>query len=192
MNVIDAQLNYWDTSLHFKREVSCFITPQHGIISLTTGLVEETDAGLAKTKGCGGAVDFDWDKIWGFLRKQDVKPDKVIMIHTHPANHDSMSSTDLNMCQGWRLALGVPIDFQILTQFPFTGNCEGVVAHYKVDRNSEKKITISEKYAKSVDIHSLDLVVVYEVLYGMSKAPELTHEDVNKIENTLKEASLRF
>ena len=191
MNVIDAQLNYWDTSLQFQREVSCFITPQHGVISLTTGLVETTDRGLEKTEGCGGAVDFDWDKIWGFLRQQTQKPDKVIMIHTHPTGYDLMSPTDLNMCQGWRLALGVPVDFLILTQC-YENNTDGVVAHYRVDRNEFKRMVVSDRILRYVDMQKIDLVILFEILYGMSKANDLTHADVEEIEKTLKQSSLRF
>jgi hypothetical protein len=191
MNVIDAQLNYWDASLPFQREVSCFITPEYGVISLTTGLIEHNGEPV-KTDGCGGAVDFDWDKIWGFLRKQEAKASKVIMLHSHPAGHDAMSSTDLNMVQGWRLGLGVPIDFLIVTQYSHTEDIEGVIVEYQVDRDENKKMTISAGYTKPVDIYTLDLVIVAEVVYGMSKASELSHEDVDEIERTLKQSRLRF
>jgi hypothetical protein len=193
MNVIDAQLNYWDTSLQFQREVSCFITPQHGLISLTTGIIENDE--LVKTEGCGGAVDFDWDKIWGFLRNQETKASKVIMLHSHPTGHDVMSPTDLNMCQGWRLGLGVPIYFLITTQYVRVSEAykiEGIITHYIVDRDENKKITISNAYKNPIDIYPLDLKIVAKIVYGMSKAEDLSHEDVAKIEKELKQSKLQF
>jgi len=190
MNVIDAQLNYWDTSLHFEQEVSCFITPEHGVISLTTGLTEDTNG--VQTEGCGGAVDFDWDKIWGFLRKQETKASKVIMLDSHPAGHDQMSPTDLNMVQGWRLGLGVPIDFLIVTQYTHTEDIEGVITHYQVDRDENRKMTVSGAYKKPVEIHSLDLVMVAEIIYGMSKESSLSHGDVEGVEAVLSGASFKF
>lgn len=191
MNVIDAQLNYWDASLCFQREVSCFITPEHGVISITTGIIENVEEAI-KTDGCGGAVDFDWDKIWGFLRKQEVRPSRIIMLHTHPMGLDRMSSTDLNMVQGWRLGLGVPVHFLVVTQVMSEG-VDGVIAYYCVDKDENKKIQVKwSGKSGPIDHQTLDIVILSEILYGMSKSASLSHEDVSEIEETLKRSSLRF
>lgn len=198
MNIIDAQKNYWNSSLTFNQEVSCFMTPEHGCISITTGIINQTDDGSIRTDGCGGAVDFDWDKIWGFIRSQDVKPSKVVMLHTHPMGYSVMSPTDLNMCQGWRMALGVPVDFSIITQcnqyFELT-QCiclDGIISHYNIDRDENRKIVVSDIMSFPVGKHKIEWQLISEILYGMSKTPNLCQKDVIDVESILKEMDLRL
>jgi len=182
MNAVNAIVNYWDTSLSFNREVSCFITPEHGVISMTSD-------------DCGGSVDFGWETIWGFLRAQKIKASEVIMLHSHPMGYDEMSATDKNMVQGWRLGLGVPINFYIVTQHPKVINHiddMGVVAHYVVDRTPDKKMIISDKVGYWLHELPPSFDIVAEIVYGMSKSPNLTKEDVKMVEVSLKEASLDF
>ncbi len=173
MNIIDAQICYADTSLDFLREVSCFITPEHGPLSLTTN-------------DSGGSVDFGWDKIWDKLRTSSIKASCVIMIHSHPTGMPTMSSIDLNMVQGWRLALGVPILFDIVTQV----GSDGIVTVCKVDRDENKKIVMSEtvfNYLEKIDLRSR---ILYEIIYGLSKCPILLESDILDMENYIKNSSM--
>jgi len=192
MNVSQSLKNYGDISLNFNQEVSCFITPEHGCISITTGLIHETDDGLIRTEGCGGAVDFDWDKIWGFIKSQDIKPSKVLMLHTHPMGYSVMSPTDLNMCQGWRMALGVPVNFSIITQCHTRNGLEGILSHYIVDRDESRKIVVSDIMSSPVASHKMDWQIVTGILYGMSKVTNLCPQDVIDMELALKEMDLKL
>jgi hypothetical protein len=175
MNAIDAQICYADPSLDFLREVSCFITPEHGLLSLTTN-------------DSGGSVDFGWDKIWDTLRSSKIKSSCVIMIHSHPRGLYTMSSIDLNMVQGWRLALGVPIYFNIVTQH--SGCDSGLVTSCKVDRNENKKIVIDNEYFNTVECTNCSYRILYEIIYGLSKCPIVIKDDILEIENYIKDSSV--
>ena len=106
-NVIDAMLAYADASLGFSREVSCFATPTHGIISTTSN-------------NSAGSVEFDFfaikDKIWE-LKDKGEWPEVLYMLHTHPMGLNRMSGVGIdNMVQGWCMAFGIPIWFLVLTE----------------------------------------------------------------------------
>jgi len=175
VNIIDAQICYADTSLDFLREVSCFITPEHGLLSLTTN-------------DSGGSVDFGWDKIWDTLRASKVKSSCVIMIHSHPMGMSTMSPIDFNMVQGWRLALGVPIHFDIVTQA--RGYSGGLVSSCKVDRDESKKIVMNRETFNDVEWCNPNYRIVYEIIYGLSKCPILIQDDILEIENYIKSSSI--
>ena len=184
MNIIDAQICYNDTSLDFLREVSCFITPEHGLLSLTTN-------------DSGGSVDFGWDKIWDTLRSSKVKSSCVIMIHSHPMGMSTMSSIDFNMVQGWRLALGVPIYFNIVTQgcgwfgsLMNGGLSLGRVSSCKVDRDENKKIVVNSEIFNEVEYLNRSYRILYEIIYGLSKCPILIQNDILEIENYIKDSSM--
>ena len=171
MYVINALLNYWDTSLHFKREVSCLATPEHGVISMTSN-------------DFAGSVDLDWDKVWGFIKSDGIKPTKVVMLHTHPKDMVDMSGIDFNMVQGWRMALGVPVKFLVVTQ--------DYVTHYICNRDENKKMSVTfEDYVKNGDNYP-DLMIAARIMYGMSKAKSLTNADVDTVEHQLIHSDLRF
>ncbi len=173
MNILDAQICYADTSLDFLREVSCFITPEHGLLSLTTN-------------DSGGSVDFGWDKIWDTLRASKVKSSCVIMIHSHPNGMPTMSSIDFNMVQGWRLALGVPIYFDIVTKSGFGG----LVSSCKVDRDENKKIVMQLVKFNAINDFKFNYRILYEIIYGLSKCPILIQDHILEIENYIKGSSM--
>jgi proteasome lid subunit RPN8/RPN11 len=183
VNIIDAQICYADTSLDFLREVSCFITPEHGLLSLTTN-------------DSGGSVDFGWDKIWDALRSSKVKSSCVIMIHSHPNGISTMSSIDFNMVQGWRLALGVPIYFNIVTQgfgwfVGWNGGWSlGRVSSCKVDRDENKKIVVNSEVFNEVEYLNRSYRILYEIIYGLSKCPIIIKDDILEIENYIKDSSM--
>ncbi len=176
MNIINAQLNYWDVSLDFKREVSCFATPEHGVISISTN-------------NRSGRVNLDWDKIWGFLSSQP-KCDHAIIIHTHPFDCPEMSTIDDNMIRGWRLALGIPIKFLIVSQD--ADKSSSWIAYYTCDKGVDKKIFVSLDQIDSVKQSYPDLEIVSHILYGMSKANVIHDGDMTQIEELLKTSDLRF
>lgn len=176
MNIVNAQLNYWDDSLDFNREVSCFATPEHGVISVTSD-------------NCSGAVAFGWDEIWGFLRSQESRPKKIIMIHTHPFGCINMSSTDANMVQGWRMGFGVPVEFWVISQ---TAESIGIAHKYLCDRNNEKKMFIMDMSVELVRSVYPALQITSQILYGMSKSEKLDADDMVSIENQLKESRMTF
>ena len=174
MNIIDAIKCCNDTSLDFLREVSCFMTQEHGVLSLTTNHY-------------GGSVDFGWDKIWSKLKDEYGKYNSVYMVHSHPDGVSQMSSIDVNMVQGWRKALGVPVYFNIVTLIDDVLFNKGmnVISFYKVDKNVDNKIEISFNGTRKMDdvyFHKK----IYRTVYGLSKCPDLTDENVMEIENELR------
>ena len=170
-NVIDAQLDYEDTSLHFTREVSCFATIENKIISSTTSQ-------------SGGAVEFDFFSIWEFLKAQPKMPEQVFMIHSHPEGFNRMSSIDRNMVYGWCLALYVPIWFLVLTE-------KEVTTYYcYVDKTTKKvvrNIVDVSEYCGNSDIN-LDFMA--RIIYGMSKAVEISQEDISSVVSTINDSKL--
>ena len=173
-NAIDSQLDYLDTSLRFSREVSCFVLPEQGIISTTTN-------------HSSGSVDFDWftihDKIWA-LKTENKAPECVYMLHTHPMGYNQMSSTDRNMVYGWVAALWIPIWFLIVT--------EEEVATYICAPTIEKKI---ERDLLDLSKHEdlcVELQALAHTMYGLSKAVNLSDEELNGVFNQVQEADLSW
>jgi hypothetical protein len=163
----------------FKREVSCFLTPEHGLMSFTTN-------------DSGGSVDFGWDKIWGHLKSSNKKASYAVMIHTHPEGMNEMSSTDINMVQGWRLALGIPIHFYIVTKF-FRDKLGYEVALYICDKNEFKKINIRFYNWMMVDsIKDYNYRILCNIMYGLSMGENIKESDSLDIENALIDIGLSF
>lgn len=174
-NVIDALLDYSDASLGYSREVSCFAVPNHGIISTTSN-------------DSAGSVEFDWftikDKIWE-LKKNGNDPEVVYMLHTHPPGLNRMSSTDRNMVYGWAMALGIPIWFLVVT--------EDEIATYLCSLNQETKQV--ERDLLDLSSHEdacIDLRMMSEIMYGLSKAKNFSNEILNKIFEDVKSSALGF
>lgn len=182
MDWINAYMTGIDPSFPFCREVSCFWTPEHGAISLTTGIIEKTKEQEIRTNGCGGAVDFDWFSIWDFLKNSSVSASKAIMMHTHPKGMPTMSSTDLNMVQGWRLGLGIPIVFTVATEHS-NGN-ENLCSVYYVDRDkNDGEIKVQNGMLSN---HERKIyLVISEVLYGLSKSISLESFDLEEIKRDI-------
>ena len=106
----------------YQREVSCFLVPDYGILSVTTN-----------NESC--AVEFDFFTIWEKIKKIGQENYKFVwMLHSHPPGIDTMSSKDSNMVYGWVQAIGKPILFSIIT--------ENKVTNYmcKRDKNNKSKI----------------------------------------------------
>lgn len=141
----------------YKREVSCFVAPKHGILSITTN-------------DSSGGVEFDFFSIWE-RRQIFEKDDTVVMVHTHPPCFYRMSSIDKNMVHGWVKALGKKIAFIVVTE---DENSETVATLYMCenDPNNKGKILISEKnFIIDRDYDSL-FITMYEFskeLYEVDK-----------------------
>jgi len=174
-NIIDAMIDYDDTSLVFSREVSCFAILDEDVISATTN-------------NSSSGVEFDWfsikDKIWD-LKSKNMEPSVAYMLHTHPMGYNRMSTIDMNMVYGWCMALGVPIWFLVLT--------EEEVAFYICSLNQEtKKI---ERDLVNLSKHEdlcCDLRTITNIIYGLSKTHNLTSEELKRVFATIKESSLSF
>jgi len=149
-----------DTSLSFCREVSCFMTPKQGLITLTTD-------------DSGGAVELDFFKIWQAI-KDGEKNSHCFMIHTHPPGCEGMSGTDRNMVYGWCQALPMPIHYIIITQ---------QMTHYwicqknkVINGDDSNKQTVNRVYCGNFDYRELvygkyfnALKLLSHTMYGLSK-----------------------
>jgi proteasome lid subunit RPN8/RPN11 len=162
-NAVNAIVDFCNDNLSFKREVSCFATPQDGIISITSN-------------NSAGAVEFDFFTIWEYFKK--YRPQEVCMIHSHPNGMDHMSSIDRNMVHGWVLALGVPILFIIRTNKHRT--------EYLCDK-SDNKVKIEEVTAE----YSPSSYLLINTIYGMSKADNMPEDVIKNITNNIVEAEIK-
>lgn len=176
MNIIDAQLNYWKTDRRsFQREISCFIVPELGIVSATTN-------------DSAGSVEFDWftikDAIWD-LKEKDRCPEFVYMLHTHPPYLNKMSSIDKNMVYGWCLGLNIPICFLVLTD-------DEVTLYYCGLDEETKKVKISFMGRQLFENIDINMDLLSQVMYGLSKEDNLNMEDFDKVFEQLKESKLDF
>jgi len=172
VNVINVQLNFLNKSLDFKREVSCFVTPVNGVISITTD-------------DSFGSVEFDFFDIWDTLKRNDPKAEQVYMLHSHPPGINSMSLIDENMVYGWRLALGVPIIYFVVTQ-------RGIVK-YICDRNGKERPVIKFMYFHTYHgtLISPNLYLLATVVYGLSLGSKPNQKDLLDIQRVLLESNLR-
>ena len=173
MNIIDIQLNFLDTTFGFKREVSCFASPVNGVISITTD-------------DSAGSVEFDFFEIWETLKGNNPRADQAYMIHSHPPGINRMSSTDENMVYGWRLALGIPIYYFVVT--------EDGIAKYICDRKENGNPGIkSEGFFAYGDLNiSSALHVLATVVYGLSVAEKIEPNDLINIRKELATSRLRY
>jgi hypothetical protein len=162
-NAVNAIIDFCDDTLSFNREVSCFSTPEDGIISITTS-------------NSSGAVEFDFFTIWEYFKKN--RPKEVCMIHTHPDGIDHISSIDRNMVHGWVLALGVPILFVIRTNKYRT--------EYLCDK-VDGKVMIEEVTAK----YSQKAYFLINTIYGMSKSEQLSQENIDKVTKDMIDAGVK-
>lgn len=166
--LLDALAFYEDDELHFQREVSCFITDSQGILSLTTN-------------NSGGHVEFDFFSIWEAIKRLETRPNRVCMIHTHPEGFANMSGIDRNMLPGWRLAMGVPVHYLVVSNTEFS--------YYVCDRNAERKVHISN-VSDDVQI-SVMADYLLNILYGISKTPyDYDAEKLNQIAAAINSSQL--
>lgn len=158
-------------SLNFCREVACFLTPNQGLITLSTN-------------NMSGGVELDFFKIWDVMRSGEKNP-YCFIIHTHPPGCDGMSGTDKNMVYGWCQALGIPIYYTIIT--------ENVIRCWLCIRDKSNKSKIYRRFHFALD-YSEDLSRVVDeykavqpslvfwqlfakMLYGMSKTQQEISEE---------------
>lgn len=125
-----------DPMQSYKRETSCFIVPNHGIISITSN-------------DSSGFVEFDFFSIWEKLKKIDH--DLVYMIHSHPPGFDCMSGMDWNMVYGWCQAIGKPILFLIIT--------ENKTTIYLCKRDIENKSKINREIVNLKENENLNVII---------------------------------
>jgi hypothetical protein len=148
--------------------------PEQGIISATT------NQSL-------GAVEFDWfvikDAIWK-LREKNIYPQSAYMLHTHPMGFNLMSSIDKNMVYGWVAALWMPIFFSVITN--------DIVTTYLCYPTQNKKIEINLIGIKPYEKLLIELHVIARTMYGISKAPHITDEEMQGIINQIKESNLSW
>lgn len=169
-NAIDALIDYEDASLHFAREVSCFATIEHGIISSTTS-------------NSSGSVEFDFFSIWETLKKSAVRGRVAYMIHSHPPKFNRMSTIDYNMVYGWCMAIGIPIWFLVITPDEVTSYLCGLNRETKTVDNT--LVDISNHYNLITDLR-----IIANVIYGMSKADRIEQEDINKVVEYIENSKL--
>lgn len=179
-NAIDATIDYADTSLDFSREVSCFAIP--------LGLEGREEIISVTSNDSAGSVEFDWftvkDAIWK-LKAENVNVNAVYMLHTHPMGYNRMSGTDRNMVYGWCMALGIPIWFLVIT--------EEEIATYVCSLNQETKQV--ERDLVDLSKHEdacIDLRIISELMYGLSKAQDFNPERLNRVFEYVKSSSISF
>lgn len=160
---IDILVNNRDTSLSFCREVSCFLTKNHGLLQLTT------DDNYT-------SVNLDFFKIWNIIQN-NIKDDVAVIIHTHPPNCVNMSSTDKNMVYGWCQALGIVINFIIV--------CEDCITCWRCSKSESNTVNMEKIWQVNWDVydfrHMNYLMIFSEILYGLSKT-----NNTIKIEDEIK------
>jgi hypothetical protein len=166
LTITDAIWANADPSTSYKREVSAFATPQHKIINVTSN-------------NQGSYVDFDWFEIWGHIKESGTKPSIVQMFHSHPPYMSEMSSIDFNMVAGWRIALGVPVHFYIITPNHIT--------KYICDKKEKGSPYLEEETEKGEfkDFPN-EIRLLSETIYGLSSMDDLTNQDIVDIKNQLK------
>ena len=179
-NVLTALIAYNDNSLSYTREISCFIVPNKGIISMSTN----NDA---------GSVVFDFFNIWGQIKQMDKRPECVYMLHSHPPYLNRMSSTDENMVQGWATALGIPIYFIVITPNNLTA--------YRCEMEIFSKFTGHKEFHNKffIDIDLLDekaclaypeMCAISKIIYGLSKLEPLSTDNFEKIAEYINESGV--
>ena len=176
-NVLTALMAYKDNSLSFNREISCFIVPNKGIISMSTN-------------NNAGGVEFDFFKIWEQIKAMDKKPEYVYMLHSHPPYLNKMSSIDENMVQGWATALGIPIYFVVVTPSNLTAyqcklektlGIKHVTKHFYVDIDLEEE--------RSCLAYN-EMCIISKILYGFSKLEPLPTDNFDKIAEFINESGV--
>ena len=178
-NVLTALMAYKDNSLQFNREISCFVVPNKGIISMSTN-------------NNAGGVEFDFFNIWEQIKKLDTKPNYVYMLHSHPPYLNKMSSIDENMVQGWATALGIPIYFIIITPSNLTA--------YRCELEKTLGIKhVSMKFYTDIDLLDdksclaySELCMVSKIIYGFSKLEPLETDNLDKVAEYINESGVKI
>ena len=179
-NVLTALMAYNDNSLSFTREISCFIVPNKGIISMSTN-------------NNAGGVEFDFFSIWEQIKQMDKRPECVYMLHSHPPYLNKMSSTDENMVQGWATALGIPIYFVVITPSNLTA--------YRCEMEIFDKISFNKLFSNKffIDIDLLDeraclaypeMCAISKIIYGFSKLEQLKTDNFDKVAEYINESGV--
>jgi len=157
-------MNYKDRSCPYLREVSLFATPEHGIINLTTN-------------DNGSAVDFDFFEIWKYIKESKVKPSRIQMFHSHPPSVRSMSTIDYNMLSGWRIAMGVPVYFYVITP--------DRISSYICDKKDGEKPHLENCMGGNFEAYGRLIDLVSQIIYGISSTKDLTDSDICEIKEEL-------
>lgn len=165
--IIDALIHYENEAIRFQREIACFVSNKHGILSLTTD-------------NSAGAVEFDFFGIWEAIKASGERPSHVCMFHTHSENFCHMSSIDENMIHGWRTALGVPVYYFIVSGREWICYlCD------KKDGRTFVSVITDEMHLSS------DHIVLMDILYGFSKySHNISNEVLDKVRQTLNKSRM--
>ena len=163
--------NYFYPDTGYRREVACFWTEATGFITFAT-------------LNSGGAVAFEHEVIWiNSLSAHSGKPSYpkcAVMIHSHPPGFAQMSSTDRNMLDGWRKALGIPVFFIVVV--------EDCIHSYLCDKQDGKIVFDDLGIIPHNSLSALDQLLVY-VLYGLSKAEvDLDTEQLNEVKESFNKS----
>ena len=150
----DMESVLFDSSQNYQREVAGIFIPYFNYQKIVT-----SDA--------YSFVEFNWQDVWSFLKKIDERPKRITMIHSHPPNVDKMSSTDKNMVLGWRMALGIPIDYYIISDT----NGRMKFTKYICDRK-DKKIHIKLVEENKIIEMSNYYYIMSVLIYGLSRSSE--------------------
>jgi hypothetical protein len=152
--LLEAVLTDYDRSLRFTREVSCFLVPEQGILSLTT------DNNF-------GSVTFDffciWEKVKASFSNPKTRPPAAIMIHTHPEGYCKISPQDRNMIYGWVKGLGIPIFYIVVVRDEYAIYlCKKVKDSVKIT----KGYAIRDFCKSNKDMASMSFL--FEIMYSLS------------------------
>ncbi len=156
----------------FQRETSCFYTPEHNFLSLTSD-------------DSPGSVDFNWEKIWGKIQDSNIKPSCAYMVHSHPPCCYEMSPTDKNMVQGWRMALGCPIFFSVLSANKNKYDPIQTTA-YLVDRVNNK-MEIKKEHISFNNCLNINHIIITNLVMAISYVKNLSPQDLEVILRDLNE-----
>lgn len=136
--------------LSFQREVCMLWTPKHGTIDISTN-------------DSPGAVDFDFEAAHREIIQNNIRPNILYMIHSHPNFLRRMSSIDESMLHGWVLGFGLPIMFLIVVEDAIVYNLA-----FK-DKETKKVIQLELFKVPRKHIHIPECQILIDVIYGLSK-----------------------
>jgi hypothetical protein len=178
MDTIQCSFRELHESHIYQRETSCFYTPEHQFLSLSSD-------------DSPGSVDFNWEKIWDKIRGSNIKPSCAYMVHSHPPCCYKMSSIDGNMVQGWRMALGCPIWFIVLSANKNKYDPINSTVYY-VDRIN-KKIDIKEKNPITYSIFlNVDYIIVSHLIMAISYIKNLSQEALDLVMHDLNATNIKL
>lgn len=90
-----------------------------GLFKRESSMVLYEDRIITLGTGTYSSVEFDFEKVWGFIRSfkklasNSFEPDKLHFVHSHPPFFDALSQKDIECMKGLNIAFGFPVNFWI-------------------------------------------------------------------------------